>query len=131
MTPRKLVLASANPGKIREFQQLLGPGWQLIAQPALGISPVAETGATFYENALLKARHASAASALPALADDSGIEVDALNGAPGIHSARYAGTGASDAANNARLLAELAHVPEARAHGPLPLLSGFRAPRRG
>jgi XTP/dITP diphosphohydrolase len=112
--PRQLVLASGNPGKLREFQQLLGSGWQLIAQSGLGVSAIAETGTTFRENALLKARHASAASALPALADDSGIEVDALNGAPGIYSARYAGTGATDAANNARLLAELAGVPAVR-----------------
>ena len=73
--------------------------------------PVAETGTTFRENALLKARHASAATGLPALADDSGIEVDALDGAPGVWSARYAGPGASDAANNAKLLAELAGIP--------------------
>jgi XTP/dITP diphosphohydrolase len=109
--PRKLVLASDNPGKIREFQQLLGDRWQLIAQSALGVEPVAETGTTFLENALLKARHASAATGLPALADDSGIEVDALDGAPGVRSARYAGSGANDAANNAKLLAELKGVP--------------------
>ena len=113
-TPRKLVLASGNPGKIREFQQLLGSGWQLIAQSALGVVPVAETGASFCENALLKARHASAVTGLPALADDSGIEVDALNGAPGVCSARYAGADASDAANNDRLLAELTGVPAAQ-----------------
>lgn len=112
--PRKLVLASNNPGKLREFQQLLGSRWQLLAQSALGVEPVAETGATFCENALRKARHASAAAGLPALADDSGIEVDALGGAPGVWSARYAGSGASDAANNAKLLAELAGIPPAR-----------------
>ncbi len=114
VTPRKLVLASGNPGKIREFQQLLGSGWQLIAQSSLGVVPVAETGTTFRENAVLKARHAAAATGLPALADDSGLEVDALNGAPGIRSARYAGIDASDAANNELLLAELASVPAAR-----------------
>jgi XTP/dITP diphosphohydrolase len=112
--PRKLVLASDNPGKLREFQQLLGDRWQLFAQSALGVEPVAETGTTFLENALLKARHASAATGLPALADDSGIEVDALDGAPGVWSARYAGSGANDAANNAKLLAELKGVPPVR-----------------
>lgn len=114
VTPCKLVLASANPGKIREFQQLLGCGWQLVAQTALGVVPVAESGTSFCENALLKARHASAVSGLPALADDSGIEVDALNGAPGVFSARYAGADASDAANNKKLLAELAGIPAAQ-----------------
>jgi XTP/dITP diphosphohydrolase len=113
-TPRKLVLASDNPGKLREFQQLLGARWQLLAQSALGVEPVAETGTTFRDNALRKARHASAVTGLPALADDSGIEVDALDGAPGVWSARYAGPGASDAANNARLLAELDGIPAAR-----------------
>ncbi len=111
--PHKLVLASDNPGKLREFQLLLGSHWQLIAQSSLGVVPVAETGTSFSQNALQKARHASAVTGLPALADDSGIEVDALHGAPGIYSARYAGVGASDAANNAKLLAELAGVPAA------------------
>ena len=78
--PRKLVLASNNPGKLREFQQLLGAPWQLLAQSALGVEPIAETGSTFRENALQKARHASAATGLPALADGSGIEVDGLDG---------------------------------------------------
>jgi XTP/dITP diphosphohydrolase len=112
--PRRLVLASNNPGKLREFQQLLGARWQLLAQSALGVEPIAETGTSFRENALLKARHASAVTGLPALADDSGIEVDALAGAPGVCSARYAGPGASDAANNAKLLAELDGIPPAR-----------------
>jgi XTP/dITP diphosphohydrolase len=110
----KLVLASNNPGKLRELQQLLGTRWQLLAQSALGVEPVAETGTSFRDNALRKARHASAVTGLPALADDSGIEVDALDGAPGVWSARYAGPGASDAANNARLLAELDGIPSAR-----------------
>jgi XTP/dITP diphosphohydrolase len=112
--PRKLVLASNNAGKLREFQQLLGTRWQLLPQAALGVEPIAETGATFSENALLKARHASAVSGLPALADDSGIEVDVLGGAPGVRSARYAGDGASDADNNAQLLAALDNIPSAR-----------------
>lgn len=111
-TARKLVLASNNPNKLREFQQLLGDRWQLIAQSTLGVEPAAETGTTFLANALIKARHAAAATGLPALADDSGIEVDALHGAPGVWSARYAGAAASDADNNARLLAELAGVPD-------------------
>ena len=108
---RRLVLASGNPGKLREFAALLGPGWELVPQDRLGVAPVDETGTTFRENALLKARHAALATGLPALADDSGLEVDALGGAPGVYSARYAGPGASDAANNARLLAALADVP--------------------
>lgn len=111
-TPRKLVLASNNAGKLREFQQLLGDRWQLLAQSTLGVEPVAETGTTFLANALIKARHAAGVTGLPALADDSGIEVDALHGAPGVWSARYAGAAASDADNNARLLAELAGVPD-------------------
>ena len=109
------VLASANPGKLRELAALLEPyGLELLSQAALGIGSVPETGATFLDNALLKARHASAAAQLPALADDSGIEVDALGGRPGVWSARYAGEGASDAANLARLLRELDGVPERR-----------------
>jgi XTP/dITP diphosphohydrolase len=111
----RAVLASANPGKLRELGSLLAPyGLELVSQAALGIGSVPESGATFLENALLKARHASAAAQLPALADDSGIEVDALGGRPGVRSARYAGEGASDAENLARLLEELAGVPEPR-----------------
>ncbi len=112
---KRAVLASANPGKLRELSALLAPaGFELVSQAALGIEPVPETGATFLENALLKARHAAAAARLPALADDSGIEVDALGGRPGVRSARFAGEGASDAANLARLLEELEGVPAAR-----------------
>jgi len=111
---KRLVLASGNPGKLREFQGLLARcGFQVQAQTELGIESAEETGLTFVENALLKARHAGAQSGLPALADDSGLAVDALDGAPGIYSARYAGTGASDADNNARLLQALDGVPEA------------------
>jgi len=111
----RAVLASANAGKLRELAALLAPsGFELLSQTALGIDSVAETGATFLENALIKARHAAAAARLPALADDSGIEVDALGGRPGVLSARFAGEGASDAANLAHLLGELAGVPEAR-----------------
>lgn len=112
---KRAVLASANPGKLRELTALLAPlGFELVSQAELGIESVAETGATFLENALLKARHAAAAAQLPALADDSGIEVDALGGRPGVWSARYAHPGASDAANLARLLEELEGTPEPR-----------------
>jgi XTP/dITP diphosphohydrolase len=111
----RVVLASANPGKLREFAALLAPlSVELISQRSLGIESAEETGSTFLENALLKARHAARAAQLPALADDSGIEVDALGGRPGVWSARYAGVDASDAANLALLLQELAGVPEAR-----------------
>jgi XTP/dITP diphosphohydrolase len=111
---RRLILASANPGKQREFAELLAPlGIELVLQCVLGIPSVAETGASFEANALLKARHAALASGLPALADDSGLEVDALGGRPGVYSARYAGDGATDQDNNAKLLAALARVPAA------------------
>jgi len=110
-----VVLASSNAGKLRELAALLEPfGWHLIPQDALGIAPARETGATFLENALLKARHASAAAARPALADDSGIEVDALDGRPGVLSARYAGDAASDRQNLDQLLAELSGTPVER-----------------
>jgi XTP/dITP diphosphohydrolase len=108
----RTVLASANPGKLRELAALLAPfSLELIAQSALGIDSPPETGATFEANALLKARHAASSAGLPALADDSGLEVDALGGGPGVRSARFAGEGASDAQNLARLLAQLASVP--------------------
>lgn len=111
----RIVLASGNPGKQREFEALLGPrGFELVLQSALGIEGAEETGQTFEDNALLKARHAAAASGLPALADDSGIEVDALGGRPGVHSARYAGPGATDEANNRKLIEELDGVPPGR-----------------
>ena len=111
----RVVLASANPGKLRELGALLAPhGLELVSQRSLGIEPAEESGSTFLENALLKARHAARAAQLPALADDSGIEVDALGGRPGVWSARFAGDGASDAQNLALLLKELAGVPAAR-----------------
>jgi XTP/dITP diphosphohydrolase len=112
---KRVVLASANPGKLRELAALLAPyGLELLSQQALGIGAVEETGTSFLENALLKARHAAGAAQLPALADDSGLEVDALDGRPGVRSARYAGEGASDAANLALLLTELHGVAPAR-----------------
>lgn len=108
----QLVLATGNPGKVREFTALLQPlGITVHPQSQWQLTECAETGLSFIENAILKARHAAAGTGLPALADDSGIEVDALHGRPGIYSARYAGPGANDAANNAKLLAELAQVP--------------------
>jgi len=113
-TPRRVVLASNNAGKAREFGQLLaGSGLEVVAQGELGVPEAAETAPTFVENALLKARNAARHTGLPALADDSGLAVDALGGEPGIYSARYAGPGADDAANNARLLDKLRDVPAA------------------
>ena len=111
-TRPRLIIASHNPGKILEFQAVLGHRWQVRPQADLNIGDVEETGSTFVENALIKARHAASVSGLPALADDSGLAVDALGGAPGIYSARYAG-GAGDAANNAKLLDALKDVPDA------------------
>ena len=108
----KLVLASNNPGKAREIEALLSPlGVSLTAQSFYYVPTVAETGLTFVENAILKARNASAHTSLPAIADDSGLEVDALHGAPGIRSARFAGDDADDASNNQRLLDELCDIP--------------------
>jgi XTP/dITP diphosphohydrolase len=109
----RAVLASANPGKLREFAELLAPfAVELIPQAQLGVRPAAETGTTFLENALIKARHAAHHAHLPALADDSGIEVDALGGRPGVWSARFAREGASDDENLRHLLAELHDVPD-------------------
>jgi len=114
-TDERIVLASNNAGKVREFSELLAASHiQIIPQGELGVAEAQETGLTFVENAILKARNAAAHSGLAAIADDSGLEVDALGGAPGIYSARYAGPGASDAANLAKLLADLEGVAEAR-----------------
>jgi len=111
----KLVLASGNAGKLAELGDLLaGSGIELVAQNELGIGEAEETGLTFVENAILKARHTARASGMPALADDSGLCVDALDGAPGLYSARYAGVHGDNAANNARLLHELEGTPEAK-----------------
>jgi len=112
---KTLVLASGNAGKLKELQAMLGDlPLQIVAQGELGVSDVPETGLTFVENALIKARHASAVTGLPALADDSGRMVDALDGAPGLYSARYAGSPTNDAANNAKLLEALREVPADR-----------------
>ncbi len=113
----KLVVASNNPGKLREFDALLAPlGWEIIPQTALNVSECEEPHGTFVENALAKARHASAATGLPALADDSGICVHALGGAPGVYSARYAGEPKSDQRNNEKLIEELAGQADRSAH---------------
>ncbi len=114
---KRLVLASGNAGKLREFRRLLEPlGFDVVPQAELGIGEADEPHMTFIENALAKARHASAQSGLPALADDSGICVDALGGAPGVQSARYAGEPKSDARNNAALVTALRGVRDRRAH---------------
>ncbi|WAM52111.1 RdgB/HAM1 family non-canonical purine NTP pyrophosphatase [Vreelandella venusta] len=113
-----LVLASGNVGKLKEFNQLLAPlGLDVRAQSEFGVGDVEETGLTFVENALLKAREASRISGLPALADDSGLEVDALHGAPGIYSARYAGEPKSDERNNEKLLTSLSNYAEGQRSG--------------
>ncbi|WP_235040914.1 RdgB/HAM1 family non-canonical purine NTP pyrophosphatase [Vreelandella profundi] len=113
-----LVLASGNSGKLREFNQLLSPlGFDVRPQADFGVIDVEETGLTFVENALLKAREASLISGLPALSDDSGLEVDALNGAPGIYSARYGGEPKSDQKNNDTLLAALSDCAEGQRSG--------------
>jgi XTP/dITP diphosphohydrolase len=114
---KKLVIASNNQGKLREFQHMLAPlGIEVLTQSQLGISEAEEPHCTFVENALAKARHVSRASGLPALADDSGICVDALGGAPGVLSARYAGEPKSDRRNNDKLLQTLQGITDRRAH---------------
>ncbi len=108
-----IVLATNNAGKVVEFQELLvNLSWRIIPQPTFGLPSVEETGFTFVENALIKARYAAEHTGLPALADDSGLVVDALHGAPGIYSARYAGENATAAQHIAKLLHELKHVTE-------------------
>lgn len=108
----KIVLASGNKGKLREFSQVLKQfDVELIPQSEFVITEAEETGLSFVENAILKARHACRETGLPALADDSGLEVDALNGQPGIYSARYSGDDATDEKNNQKLLSELKDVP--------------------
>ncbi len=134
---KRIVLASGNVGKAREISEMLANHRiEVLPQSALNIIEVEETGLTFVENALLKARNATAHCGLPAIADDSGLEVDALNGAPGIYSARYAGSTVSDSDNLTKLLADMADVPGAHrnarfqclmvymehAHDPTPII---------
>lgn len=110
--PKKIVLASSNTDKLWEIRSLLADlDVEVIAQSELGVSDADEIGSTFVENALIKARHAAVATNLPAIADDSGLVVDALGGRPGVHSARYSGTGATDDSNIDKLLDELKRVP--------------------
>ncbi|RMN20208.1 hypothetical protein ALQ63_01227 [Serratia plymuthica] len=110
---QKVVLATGNPGKVRELADLLADfGLNVVAQTELGVDSADETGLTFIENAILKARHAAQITGLPAIADDSGLAVDALGGAPGIYSARYAGVDASDQQNLDKLLVALKDVPQ-------------------
>ena len=112
-TRPRLIIASHNPGKIREFQAVLGHRWQVRPQAEMGVGDVEETGSTFVENALIKARHACSQAHCAALADDSGLVVPALGGAPGLRSARY--SGGDDEANNALLLKNMATLDEDRA----------------
>lgn len=112
---KKLVLASANPGKLRELSTLLeNSRHKILPQSDFNVPDVAETGTTFVENAIIKARHAAQCTGLAALADDSGIVVDALNGEPGVHSARFSGSDASDESNNALLVEKLRTIPRAQ-----------------
>ncbi|MBW5407578.1 RdgB/HAM1 family non-canonical purine NTP pyrophosphatase [Morganella morganii] len=112
---RKIVLATGNAGKVREMASLLADaGMDVVAQTELGVGSVEETGLTFVENAIIKARHAAKVTGLPAIADDSGISVDYLGGAPGIYSARYAGIDGNDGANIVKLLAALDGIPPAQ-----------------
>lgn len=110
---KKIVLATGNQGKVREMADLLADfGFDVVAQSEFNVSEVAETGTTFIENAIIKARHAAKETGLPAIADDSGLEVDFLQGAPGIYSARYAGEKASDQENLEKLLTAMDGVPQ-------------------
>ena len=111
--PGKIVLATGNPGKVREIRRILGElGVEVVPQTDLGVSDADETGTSFVENALIKARHASLMTGLPAIADDSGLVVDALDGRPGVYSARYSGADATDDSNIDKLLVELRGVPD-------------------
>lgn len=108
----KIVLATGNQGKVREMADVLSDfGFDVVAQSEFNVSDVAETGTTFIENAIIKARHAAKETGLPAIADDSGLEVDALHGAPGVYSARYSGKGATDQKNIDKMLAAMDGIP--------------------
>jgi XTP/dITP diphosphohydrolase len=112
---KKIVLATGNQGKVKEMAQLLSDfGFEVLPQSDFNVSDVAETGTTFIENAIIKARHAAKETGLPAIADDSGLEVDSLLGAPGIYSARYSGEDATDKKNLEKLLDEMKDVPDAQ-----------------
>lgn len=139
--PNQLVLATGNKGKVAELQNVLAPlQVEVLPQSQFQVSEADETGLTFIENAIIKARHACEATGLPALADDSGLAVDALQGAPGIYSARYAGKQATDISNIEKLLADLQEVPEhergaafhcvlvymSHAHDPTPIIAHGR-----
>ena len=126
--PPKVVMASSNPGKLREINQILGDlGMEVLPQSDFGVPDADETGLTFVENSILKARHAAQLTGLPAIADDSGLEVDALKGAPGIYSARYSGPGATDEKNLQKLLEDLRDVPEAERSARFQCLMVFMA----
>jgi XTP/dITP diphosphohydrolase len=125
----KIVLASGNAGKLREIEKILsGFDVEVLPQSQFAVTEADETGTTFVENALIKAHHALEATGLPAIADDSGIVVDALDGRPGVYSARYAGEAASDAENNAKLLAELEGVPDEQRTAAFHCVACFVAP---
>jgi XTP/dITP diphosphohydrolase len=112
---RRVVIASGNPGKLREIRAILaGHGLEVVAQSEFGIQPPVEDGDSYAANALIKARNAAFVTGLPAIADDSGLEVDALGGRPGIHAARYSGPEVDAEVNNDKLFAELAELPQAR-----------------
>ena len=114
---KKIILASNNNGKIKEFNAMLDGIYQVISMAEMNVEEVPETGLTFVENALIKARNASEQSGLPALADDSGIVIDALNGEPGIYSARYAGTHGDDEENTQKILDEMSEVSDEKRTG--------------
>lgn len=127
--PATIVLASGNPGKLKEIARILeGLDVQIVPQSEFGVEDADETGTTFTENALIKARHAAAATGLPAIADDSGLSVDALAGAPGVYSARYSGPDATDASNVDKLLAELEDVPDERRSAAFHCVACFVVP---
>jgi len=130
--PDKIVLASSNAGKIKELARLLDTlGVEVVAQTDLGVSDAVESGVTFAENSAIKAEHAAIASGLPAIADDSGLAVDALDGSPGVYSARYAGPDADDERNNDKLLAALDGVPDAARGAAFHCVATYVAPADG
>ena len=113
---KKIILATGNPGKVRELSAMLNGHYSVVSQKEMQVEEVPETGSSFIENALIKARNAASQTGLPAIADDSGLEVDALGGEPGIYSARYAGEGASDEENLNKILINMEHQDNRRAH---------------